>query len=195
MLSDDPVYSREAIAGFFLYPVIVHQPVWMILPPCFWSQRRDCRHRHLRQRIGGRQKGLYLWRKRLDRNSADDGALAPIPLHLNGQRPQEIVCPYDYGFRGEVEEFHRLYKRRPHSQRDSFAGGYHPRHGAYRAGYGCDTLRGISRGMAEEGGGTAVTEDALSLKAMPRGLLEALQAHGYSLTPLAFAGADMAKRR
>ncbi len=27
MLSDDPVYSREAIAGFFLYPVIVHQPV------------------------------------------------------------------------------------------------------------------------------------------------------------------------
>lgn len=38
-------------------------------------------------------------------------------LHLNGQRPQEIVCPYDYGFRGEVEEFHRLYKEgRIHSE-------------------------------------------------------------------------------
>ena len=38
-----------------------------------------------------------------------------------------------------------------------------------------------------------MTEDALSLKAMPKGLLEALQAHGYSLSPLAFAGADMNK--
>lgn len=31
-------------------------------------------------------------------------------LHLNGQNPQEIVLAYDHGFRGEVEEFHRLYK-------------------------------------------------------------------------------------
>lgn len=38
-----------------------------------------------------------------------------------------------------------------------------------------------------------MTEDALSLKAMPKGLLEALQAHGYFLSPLAFAGADMDK--
>lgn len=31
-------------------------------------------------------------------------------LHLNGQDPQQIACPYDHGFRGEVEEFHRLYR-------------------------------------------------------------------------------------